>query len=152
MSVISLLGKDFCNLPDLLSQYEDDLSEYAEALTLKYKTLETCLKEQATWSAYYSERAVELGTISKYIDLQVAKVRANLTVRYNENYNPALAATMIDKYVNKESEYLSMAEIGLEVDELLGKYKAVIEAFKTRGYALRNITEAKIAEMSQVTL
>jgi hypothetical protein len=152
MSVISLLGKNFVNLPSVLDQYSDDLTGYEESLNLKGKTLETALREQATWSAYYSERAVELNTISKYIDIQVAKTRANLTVKYNENYNPALAATMIDKYINKEAEYLSIAEVGLEVDDLLGKYKSVIEAFKTRGYALRNITEARINEMSQVTL
>ncbi len=152
MSIIAILGKNLSNLPSLLNQYEDDLAGYPEGLNLKGKTLDTALKEQATWSAYYGERAVELGIIHKYIDAQVARIRANKTVQYNENYNPSLAATMIDKYINKEEDYLSMHEVYLEVEELLGKYKTVLEAFKTRGYALRNITEARIAELSQVTL
>jgi hypothetical protein len=152
MSIISTLGKQLENLPNLLEQYEFDLSGYAESLDIKGKTLETALKEQATWSAYYGERGVELGIILKYVDAQVAKVRALKTVQYNENYNPSLAAGMIDKYVNREDDYLVILEVSLEVEELLGKYKMVLEAFKNRGYALRNITEARISEMSQVTL
>ncbi len=152
MSVILALGKQLENLPDLLEQYEGDLTGYKDSLTVRGKTLETALKEQATWSAYYGERAVELGIILKYVDAQVAKVRAVSTVQYNENYSHQLAAGMIDKYINREDGYLTINEVSLEVEEVLGKYKMVIEAFKTRGYALRNITEAKINEIHQVTL
>ena len=152
MSIIADLGPNMENLPDLLSQFEEDLADYALNLAIKGKMLETTLKEQATWSAYYGERAVELGIISKYLDAQVKKVRAELVVRYNENYNPSLSERLMNSYIDREDAYLSINEIGLEVSELLDKYKMILEAFKNRGYALRNITEGRIADIHQVTL
>jgi hypothetical protein len=146
------LGSSLENLPTLLDQYIDDLSSYADNLDMNGKTLEKSLREQATWSAYYGERASELKIILKYLEIQVKRVRGKLFVQYNENYSKALGERVIEKYIDRDDDFLDMNDLVLEVQEVLDKYLNVLEAFKTRGYALRNITEARVAEMSQVTL
>lgn len=152
MSIILKLGQNMSNLSDLLDQYTADLASYAQNLTIAGKTLETALKEQATWSAFYGERSVELGIIVKYLEGQIKKIRAKLTVQYNENYNPALSERMTDKYIDREDDYLDMNELLLEVQELLDKYKMVLDAFNRRGFALRDITLCRVHELHESTL
>lgn len=152
MSAIGLLNGNLNQLLDVISQYETDLNEYEQHLTLKGKTLEYALKEQPTWSAYYGERAVELSTLVKHLEVQIKRVRGKLTVQYNENYNPSLSERMTEKYIDRESEYLSIYELYLEVKELLDKYEMILESFNRRGFALRDITAAKINSVNLDTL
>jgi len=152
MSIIHALGQNMSKLPDLLAQYEKDLSSCSENIAITGKTLETTLKEQAAWCAFYGERAAELGIILKYIEAEIKKVRGRLTAQYNENYNPALSERMTDKYIDREKEYLDIHEVSLEVQELLDKYKNLLDAFNRRGFALRDITLCKINDIHKDTL
>lgn len=140
------------DIPKIIEQYENDLSEYSNNLTIRGKTLETALKEQPTWSAYYGERAVELSTVVKFLESQIKRVRGKLTVQYNENYNPALSERMMDKYIDREEEYLSMNELYLTIKELYDKYELVLDAFNRRGFALRDLTAARVAEVQSYSL
>lgn len=140
------------DIPTFIERYENDLSTYQENLTISGKTLERALKEQPTWSAYYGERLVELNTVVKYLEGQVKMVRGRLTAQYNENYNPSLSERMMDKYIDREQEYLSIYDLLLEVKEIQGKYELVLEAFNRRGFALRDITLARVNEIQEASL
>ena len=146
------LAKDLSNFDAVLDVYKKEIEECEDRVAIRGKTLETALKEQPAWSAYYGERAAELSTLVKYMDMQVNKIRGQHTVRYKENYNPALSERMMDKYIDKEEDYLDMYESYLEVKELHEKYLQILEAFNRRGFALRDITQARINEIEGVTL
>lgn len=152
MSATSKLTPNLSNFYEILAVYENDLAECQQNLTIKGKTLEFALKEQPTWSAYYGERAAELSSLVKFMDMHVNRIRGHHTVRYKENYNPALSERMMDKYIDKEEDFLDMYEMYLEVKELHEKYVMVLEAFNRRGFALRDITQSRIAEIQGVTL
>lgn len=143
---------ELTDIPSLVAQYEEDLSSYTENLTITGKTLERALKEQPTWSAYYGEKLVELDILVKYMEAQVKRVRGKLVVQYNENYNPALSERMMDKYIDKEPEYLSIYDFMLEIKGIRDKYELVLEAFNRRGFALRDLTAARVAEVQSYTL
>lgn len=144
MSKISELGKNYEQLPALIVQYEADLAEASINLKISGKTLDKSLQEQGTWPGYYSERRAELKTLMKYLDARVSAVRGKLTKGYFENYNPKPSERMIDKYIDAEPEYLSTYQLYLEVAELFDKYDAVCEAFTVRGFALRDLTTARV--------
>lgn len=152
MSRILDLGKSNENLVSIILEYEDILSGYENNLTLKNKTLEQALKEQAGWVAYYHERRVELKTIVQHIECQLKRVRGQLYVQYNENYNPALGDRAIEKYIDREPEYLNMYQLLLEVQEILEKYNLVLDAFNRRGFVLRDITASRVAAVNDITL
>ena len=152
MSIIARLGKNYVNLFDIIEQYEDELAKYPDNLTIKGKTLEFALKEQATWCAYYGERKTELKTLVNHFDIQINKVKGTLYAQYNENYNPRLVHTAINSYVDKEEAVINLREMQAEVKELLDKYDNVLDAFNRRGFALRDITAIRIASMNEVSL
>lgn len=149
---IQVLSKDIKSLPQILEHYENDLMGYENNITMAGKTIEFCLKEQATWTAYYSERKSEIKTLVNYIESQIKHVRGSLYVQYNEMYNPALGDRAIEKYIDREEEYISLNRLLLECQELLTKYDMLLDAFNRRGFALRDITSLRIASLNETVL
>ncbi len=147
MSKIASLGKNNENLPELIVQYETELKEAEANLKITGKILDLALREQGAWPVYYGQRRAELKTLMKYLDARVSAVRGRLTRNYFENCNPKQSERMIDKYVDYEQEYLSMYHLYLEVAELYEKYDAVCEAFTIRGFALRDLTTARVEQI-----
>lgn len=152
MSRIPDLGKNFENLPPMLVEFDEHLLLATERLAVKGKIIEEALKEQAAWPIFYDQKLRELKTLLKYLDSRVAYVRGKLTRQYNENYSRELSERTRDKYIDNEDEYMSINELYLEIYELTEKYEAVVDAFKVRGFALRDITQLRINQIHTGTL
>lgn len=151
MSRIDALKKDFSLLPDILAEYDDALEKARGMLPIAGKTLATTQKEQCGGYAFFDERRAELKTLVKFMNAQVEKVRGELTRRYVGGSRD-MGERLIAKYIDSEPEYLSMYELLLEVEEVYDKYTAVVEAFTKRGYALKDLTAATIAEIHNITI
>lgn len=135
-----------------LAEYEDDVLAAAGRLTFKGKTLEAANKEQVTWLAYYDERRVELKTFVKRLNMHVEQERGKLFQLYTENYSRVLSDRAKDKYIDRDPEYIAAQEKLIEVEEMYEKFAAVVEAFKARGFALRNLVEIKVNQIEDSTL
>lgn len=152
MSRIPDLGRTNENLPALVAQYEDDLSHAEANLQIRGKMLDEALKEQGSWPIYYAQRRAELKTLLKYLDTQVSAVRGRLARRYVENYSRQLGERVMNSYIDAEQEYLQMNELYLEIEELYNKYDAVCDAFEKRGFALRDLTTARVHNIQNALL
>lgn len=152
MSRIADLGTNYVNLPVLLEEYDQAFANIERDLSLKGKTIEVALKEQGSMPYFYESRRVELRTVMKYLDLQVAKVRGKLVRRFKETYSRDLGERQLNSYVDQEEEYLKMHELYLECEELYEKYSAAVESFTKRGYALRDLTQARINSIQDTIL
>lgn len=152
MSKIRDLGKELENLPMILIKYDEELLSARGHLELKGKTVEQANKEQASWPIFYDEKKSELKTLAKYVEAQVNKVRGKRFRDYTENYSRTLSDRAKDIYVDKDDEFLKIHELHLEILELLEKYEAVTEAFTKRGFALRNIGEARAHQFHNAML
>lgn len=144
MSRIIDLGLNYSKLPTLIAEYEDAFANVEEHLKLTGKILDTALKEQGAWIIYYAQRRAELKTVLKYLDDRVSAVRGALAKRYVENYPRSLGERVMSSYIDSEPEYLNIRELYLEVEDLYARYDAAVDAFEKRGYALRDITNARI--------
>lgn len=152
MSRIGDLGSNFANLPTLIAEYEDALELAREILPVHNKTLEKALKEQCAYIVYFDERRAEIKTLVKHMTIQVAKVRGGLVRKFNEGHNRSLGERMINSYIDNEDSYIQVHELLLEIEELYDKYVAVVEAFTKRGFALRDMTSARIADVHNTPL
>lgn len=151
MSKIDLLKKDFSILPDILAEYDEALEQARELLPIAGKTLNTAQKEQCGGYAFFDERRAELKTLVKFMSAQVDKVRGELTRKYMGSSRD-MGERLIAKYIDSEQAYLSMHELLLEVEEIYEKYTAVVDAFTKRGYALKDLTAARIAEIHNIPI
>lgn len=139
MSLEKYLGENLENLNDVLIPYVEDIVNAKENLVLKGKTYKEANMEQAQWMSYYDERKVELKTILEYVDIEIERIRTKL-IRGFEKHPRNLSDTMRRQYVNNEPELLNIQKKRLVIQELYGKYVSLVDAFKQRGYSLRNLT------------
>lgn len=151
-SQIGEISVDVTKLPELLEKYENMLSDAEEHLKIEGKNLEKANIEQAAWQSYYDERKVELNTLLKFFEARVDSTRGRLFQKYTETYSHDLSDRAKDKYIDHEDAYLTNYELYLEVKEMHDKYAAVVEAFKSRGFALRNIVQLRVAALEDVNL
>ena len=152
MSRIADLGKKNKNLPDIIEEYETVLKGYKKDLEIKGKKLEHANREQPSLHSYYDERRIELHTLVKYFEGQISRVRGKLYKDYTETYSRELSDRMKDKYIDNENAYLTMFELYLEIKELHDKFNSVVDAFKSRGFVLNNITKIRVAAMEDATI
>ena len=152
MSLIADLGKDAVNLPNILDEYETALEGYEKNLVIKGKKLEHANSEHPGWQSYYDERRIELHTLVKYFEVQISRVRGTLFKSYTETYSRELDGRSKDRYIDHESEYLKINEIYLEVKDLHDRYAAVVDAFRSRGFALNNITKIRVAALEDAVI
>lgn len=151
MSLIQRLGEDYKNLPDILEEYEKGLEEVEPHLLIKGKNLEAANAEQAGWQLYYESRRADLYSLVKFFEAKTAAVRGMLFKKMN-TYNQSLSDRQKDKYIDNEEKYLTQIEIYLEIKEVYEKYEAVCDAFRSRGYALNNITKIRVASLESVII
>lgn len=145
MSLIERLGENYCNLPDILAEYEKGLEHVEDNLKIKGKRLEAANVEQASWHLYYNSRRAELHTLVKYFEAITASVRGQLFKKFTEKYSRELSDRQKDKYIDNEETFLRQYEVYLEIKEVYEKYEAACNAFTSRGYALNNITKIRVA-------
>lgn len=149
MSRLQDLGKDAEKLSEVLEEYEKALDGVEKIIEIKGKKLEHANRENPAWQLFYDQKKIELYTIVKYLELQVNRVRGKAFIRYTETYNRELSDRAKDKYIDNEAAVLAWNELYLEAKELYDKYASVVDAFKTRGYALNNITKIRVVSMEE---
>lgn len=147
MSKAIELRPNLSNLPELIIQYEDELVNVLTHLEVKGKSLKHANMEQASHEYFYSYRLSELKSILKMADINVARARGKLFKQYTEHHSIDLSDRAKEQYINNDDAYISAFQLYLEVKETYDKYEAALEAFRSRGYALNNITKARIAEV-----
>lgn len=152
MSIIADLGDKNKNLPKILDQYETALEDYAVNLTIKGKKLEHANSEHPAWQSYYDERRIELHTLYKYFEHEMTRIRGKLYRDYTENYSRELDARSKERYIDHEDEFLKASGLYFEVKDLHDRYAAVVDAFRSRGFALNNITKIRVAALEDTVI
>jgi hypothetical protein len=152
MSVIKYLGKDNENLQAMLEIYEDELKLAATRLALKGITLAQANKEHVGWLVHYDEKRAELKVLMKHFQTQRDRVRGRLLKVYTEKPSIALSERAKEKYIDNDDEFLDANDRVLSVEEVYEKYTAVVDAFKSRGFALRNLVELHVHQLADTPI
>lgn len=139
-------------IPAFYQEYKSILEQAGQNLHIEGKTLEFANREQSSWISYYYQRKVEVEYIVKRLDTRVDATRGEIYRKYKERHSRELGEREINRYIDADPEYIKIKELYLMVWELWEKYKAVCDAFTQRGFSLRNITEARIAQMENAQL
>lgn len=152
MSILSKIGPKNENLGAILEKFEKDIEKVFDVLTIEHKTLEQANRENASWHYFFASRKAELSTLVKYFEAEVESVRGNLFKTLTKTNQRDMSDRAKDKFIDSEEAYLTAYELYLEVKEVYDKYTSVVEAFVVRGYALNNITKARVAEVHNMVI
>lgn len=149
----SNINERFKNLEKVLEPYILALEDADAKLTLRGKGMEKANQENASYKYFYHSRLVELNTLTKYLERDIERVRSKLFKSFSPpHFNLDLSDRAKEKYIDSEQSYLDVHELYLEVKELRDTYEALVDAFRDRGYALKNITQARVAQLEDALL
>lgn len=146
------LSKLQSELPTIVDEYSKILDEAPSALTMKGKTIEQCLKEQASEPIVYADIKAELETIHKGLNKSLDALRSRLYRQYVEKYTRALSDRAIDKFIDGDDDVNAYLDLIIMVKEQLDRSSAVLNAFDTRGFALRDVTQIRINQLHKTLL
>lgn len=140
------------DLPDLFESYEKAIVNISDELKVTGKTLEAALKEQASLPLYYEQRKAEIKAIVRFLESKVDEERGSLTRRYIENSSVRLTERAMNSYIDHEGSYQNINLLLIEAKQLLDTYDEISEAFSRRGFALRDVTAARINDVHNYVL
>ncbi len=152
MSKVTEISGDLAKLPKVLGEYDKALEDVEDLIRIKGKKLEFANMENPAQQSYYDQKRIELKTLTDFMEMEVQRVRGKLFRKYKESHSRELGEREINQYINNEAAYLTKYQMYLEVKEMYQKYQAVVDAFTTRGYALNNITKARVASIEDAIL
>lgn len=138
----------------IIDEYGKDLTEetLTERLGIKGKQLSIALREHPGWVAYYKQRKAELKGFRDQLEAEVERIHCVFYSYYNENNSRDLGDRALGQYVKRESNYNKAVNVRIEIETLLDQYSAVCDAFESRGFQLRDITAARVAEVHDAIL
>lgn len=142
------LGK----IPGRIALYEQLIESAESVFELKGRGLEECCKSHAQDLMFYDVMLQECKTIEETIKVRVDEVEGNLYRSYNEKSNIKLSSTDIRQYIKGDPQYVTACQILLEVQHTKRRLEAVVEALKSMGWSINNITKLRIAQLDHVTL
>jgi len=145
VSKIAFLGKNNCNLLNILEKYDNELDGVNEIIKFDGKTLDQCSKEQVAHEVYYNQRCSELKILLEHFKNELERMKARFAKKMKDNNMRDLSDRMIGILANNDNEYNVTMGLYLEVKEVYEKYNDVVNAFTSRGFVLGHITKARIA-------
>lgn len=151
MRIANLIG-DHDAVIKLIEKYEQELSDAEDAIVIKGKTLEEANVEQGLLMHRFARVYAECRNVVKYLDSRGDQIRAETFKKIKNSSDRTLADRTIDKYVEGEQILMDHIALVIEMRNLEDKLGAVVEAIKMRGYALNNVTKARIESVHMAVL
>lgn len=150
--MIFKFNDNFSNLPKIISEYDDILDKAKDNLNLMDKRLELANREQPSWYCYYNQKLQEVKSLQSLVDAKIQYKKGSLWKHYMENSNIQLKTTDLEQWISADKTMVEYRNYSIIVDEMVGMFSALVKAFETRGYALRNITDARVHEVENSVL
>lgn len=144
--------KHLVELVKTLEKYQEEFDLVEDRIRIKGKSLAEANQENASWQIFYDSKRAELSTLMKRWEAKRDAVHGSLFKKYTQTSNLDLSDRAKDKYIQNEEEYLEYHELYLEIKELHDKFSSAVDAFRSRGFALNNITKARVADVQDYTL
>jgi len=155
MSVVTDTSEDLIlnRIPNRLALYEQLCDAAEPCFELNGRHLEDACKSHAKDLMFYDMMLQECKTIEDTIRVKIEEIESRLYRRLNEGgSNRALGTTDIKQYIKSEPQYVQAYEILLEVVHAKRKLESIVEALKSMGWSLNNITKLRIAQLEKITL
>jgi Recombination, repair and ssDNA binding protein UvsY len=137
---------------ELIVKYETALDESLHDVIIAGKTLEHANREQPELFYKYGRLQADCDSAYKFVNMRADIVRSRAFQKMKEGSDRALADRVIDKYVESDQDLVDLVCLSIQLGNLREKFAAVMQALTSRGYALRNITEARVNQLHTAVL
>jgi hypothetical protein len=152
MRTISDLNDDYSNLDEVLDSYSSILDDIENNIEISGKTVAEANKEQPTLMVKCYQCYNDLKYLKRIIDNSVTVQRSKTWKAYKEKYSLDLGARDLEQYVSGDKSVVLKERLSIEVGYYLDRASGILKTLENRGFALKNITEAIIANVDNMEI
>jgi hypothetical protein len=135
-----------------LEVYEILIAESKAIFELKGKKLEELIQDQAYNLVGYDQLLQECKTIENFMTSKLEQTEATLHKHYVENSQRALGARDLTMYIKGDQQFSDVNQVVMEVAHIRRQLEAIVEAIKSLGWGLNNITKLRIEQLDHTVL
>lgn len=139
-------------IPAQIALYEQLIQASEPLFTLEGKKLGDAIAQHAMDLMFYDVTLQECKTIEDVLRMKLEEIESNLYKKLNEGMSRALGQRDIVNYIKGEPSYVAALEIVLEVVHVKRQLESIVEALKSMGWSLNNITKLRVAQLEHVIL
>ena len=142
----SQISKDISKIPEALDYYNDQLLQAKKEIRI-FGSLEKAAAEMPGLVEQRFNQLQELEAILEYLNIELRRLRSTFFKKYLENYQRALSARDVEKYVDGEDEVCDFEAIVNEWALLRNKWLGILKGLDQKQWQITNITKLRVAGM-----
>ena len=135
-----------------IERYDREVAASLSSVELRGKTLEEANMEQGMMLLKYQRLHSEVKNLGRMLEARGSQLKIRRYEHVRKTSDHALSDRMIEKFVDGDQSVLDHYAIVVELKSIEEQLAAVVEALKMRGYALNNITKARIENVHMAVL
>jgi hypothetical protein len=131
-------------LPDFIQHFQEEL----ERAMSEIKIHGHVEKQLSSLPAIVETRFNQLQTIEavlNFLNIKLRKTRSDAFKKFLENYNRALSSRDCEKYVDGDSDVVTLETLINEVALLRNQYLGIIKSLENKQWQLNNLVKLKCA-------
>jgi hypothetical protein len=146
------IRNDLTNLSPVLEAVRTALAEAEDELPIAGKTLRRANLEQPSFIQRYEDIKGSLQALSDGLEVRILQQRAKVLRMISEESQVSYGERMMSQLAEEDPRLVELKHMRVDVDEVLASAKAKCEAFRQRGFTLKNLTDLTVAQAMDIVL
>ena len=151
MGWYSKVSKDISNIPDAAEFFNSELADARQEVKLS-GNVERAAAAMPGIVEHRFGQLQELEAILEYLNIELRRLKSQHFRKYLENYQRALNANEVNKYVEGEADVVDFEKIINEFALLRNKWLGITKALDQKQWQITNVVKLRIAGMEDATL
>jgi len=154
MSTLKKIQEDITLIPAYLEAFDVVLLDenVKKDISIENKTPLDCNSEQGVITQKYVYCLAEARTLMDFVEIHVKQKKTILHRDLIENSKHSFTDREREKLFDDDEEYVKLQILYLEIKERHDKFKGLLDAIGSRGYALNNITKLMVEYIEKTVL
>lgn len=145
-SAIKRIKADLSNLDTILEYYDSEMADHVDELTIDGRTYMNANARQPGLISFYDQIRCELEVMHEDLDHRYRIARAKALRRIQQSEGKQHPEKIMNMMIDDDKDGIALYKAMGEIKERLIKAKAIVTAFRDRGYSLGNLVKIRTGD------
>ena len=151
MGWYSKVAKDISNIPDAAEFFNSELADARQEVKLS-GNVERAAAAMPGIVEHRFGQLQEIEAILEYLNIELRRLKSQHFRKYLENYQRALNANEVNKYVEGEADVVDFEKIINEFALLRNKWLGITKGLDQKQWQITNIIKLRVAGMEDASI
>jgi hypothetical protein len=134
-----------------IAHFEDQLADARKEIPIK-GSLERASAGLPGITEYRFNQLQEVESILENLNIRLRKKRSEVFRKYLENYNRQLSSRDAEKYVDGDSDVVSLTEVVNQFALVRNQYLGIMKGLESKSFQLNNIVKLRTVGIENVSI